>query len=68
MTRKDYALIAQTFADAMHAFEIKPEADFLQALLAHRVAEFLFVAGVEHEEAAATRGDEFSAEDRKSVV
>jgi len=37
MTRKDYALIAQTFADSMRAFEVKPETDseFMQDWLSH---------------------------------
>jgi hypothetical protein len=41
MTRKDYALIAQTFADAMNAYESKPETDseFMRDWLAnHRNA------------------------------
>src|ERR1700690_1059111 len=42
--------------------EIEPEADLLEALLPHGVAQLLLVAGVEHEEAAAARADELPAE------
>src|ERR1039457_998620 len=44
------------------ALEIKPEADLLEALLPHRVAQLPLVARVEHQEAPAAGADQLAAQ------
>ena len=62
--RKVYAdgvHVALVLRDNLASLEVEAKPHLLQALVAHRGAQLVLVAGVEHEEAAAPGADQLSA-------